>query len=68
MPAHSVPLIPGDGSGPGYTETAARVPAAAASFVGCGFGAIHDPKPDRTGPAADGTAEYIDAIIEKLRG
>ncbi|KLL12700.1 MULTISPECIES: hypothetical protein [Protofrankia] len=68
MPTHRVPLIPGDGSGPGHTEAATRVPGAAASAVGCGFGVIYDLRPNRIDPAAGGTAEYTDAITEKLRG
>ena len=52
---HTVTLIPGDGTGPELTEATRRV----LDVTGVGF--AWDMQ-----EAASGTAEYADAIIEKL--
>src|SRR4051794_27407712 len=50
----------------GETEAAQRLEEAVASVIGEGERVTYDMKADRNDPTAVGTAEYADAIIEKL--
>ena len=50
----------------GETEAAARLEAAVAAVIAEGDRVTYDLKPSRDDPTAVGTAEYADAIIEKL--
>jgi len=50
----------------GERDGAARLEAAVASVIAAGDRVTYDLKPSRDDPSAVGTAEYADAIIEKL--
>jgi isocitrate dehydrogenase (NAD+) len=50
----------------GEADAAARLEAAVAAVIAEGERVTYDMKADRTDPTAVGTAEYADAIIEKL--
>jgi isocitrate dehydrogenase (NAD+) len=50
----------------GETDAAARLEAAVAAVIAEGDRVTYDLKPSRDDPTAVGTAEYADAIIEKL--
>ena len=52
----------------GETEAAGRLEAAVAAVIAEGERVTYDLKPSRDDPTAVGTAEYADAIIEKLAG
>ncbi len=51
----------------GEKEAAANLERAVADVIAEGTSVTYDMKPTRTDPTAVGTAEYADAIIEKLR-
>jgi isocitrate dehydrogenase (NAD+) len=50
----------------GETDAAERLEAAVAAVIAEGDRVTYDLKPSRDDPSAVGTAEYADAIIEKL--
>ncbi|MBI4171721.1 MAG: isocitrate/isopropylmalate dehydrogenase family protein, partial [Actinobacteria bacterium] len=50
----------------GERDAARRLEAAVAAVIAEGKHVTYDMKPDRNDPTAVGTAEYADAIIEKL--
>jgi isocitrate dehydrogenase (NAD+) len=50
----------------GETDAATRLEEAVAAVIGEGERLTYDMKPNRDDPSAVGTAEYADAIIEKL--
>ena len=52
----------------GETEAAERLESAVAAVIAEGERVTYDLKPSRDDPTAVGTAEYADAIIEKLAG
>jgi isocitrate dehydrogenase (NAD+) len=52
----------------GETEAATTLENAVASVIAEGKSVTYDMKPDRNDPTAVGTAEYADAVIEKLGG
>jgi isocitrate dehydrogenase (NAD+) len=51
----------------GEKEAAANLERAVADVIAEGSSVTYDMKPTRTDPTAVGTAEYADAVIEKLR-
>jgi isocitrate dehydrogenase (NAD+) len=51
----------------GEADAARRLEAAVAAVIAEGDHVTYDMKPSRDDPSAVGTAEYADAIIEKLR-
>ena len=51
----------------GEREAAARLEQAVAAVIAAGENVTYDLKPNRDDPTAVGTAEYADAIIEKLK-
>jgi isocitrate dehydrogenase (NAD+) len=52
----------------GEADAAARLESAVAAVIAEGDRVTYDMKADRNDPSAVGTAEYADAIIEKLEG
>jgi len=52
----------------GEQDASDRLEKAVADVLGEGKNVTYDMKPDRNDPSAVGTAEYADAIIEKLQG
>ncbi|HVA61255.1 MAG TPA: isocitrate/isopropylmalate dehydrogenase family protein [Mycobacteriales bacterium] len=52
----------------GEAEAGDRLEQAVAAVLAEGKSVTYDMKPDRDDPSAVGTAEYADAIIEKLKG
>ena len=52
----------------GETDAAARLESAVTAVIAEGKRVTYDLKPSRDDPSAVGTAEYADAIIEKLAG
>ncbi len=52
----------------GERDAAKRLEAAVAAVIAEGKHVTYDMKPDRSDPTAVGTAEYADAIIDKLGG
>jgi isocitrate dehydrogenase (NAD+) len=52
----------------GEADAAARLESAVAAVIAEGERVTYDMKADRNDPSAVGTAEYADAIIEKLEG
>jgi isocitrate dehydrogenase (NAD+) len=52
----------------GEADAAERLEAAVASVIAEGKSVTYDMKPSRDDPTAVGTAEYADAIIQKLEG